>query len=137
LDAQPYPERLDHHFVVDPAKFDFYAMDCYRLLGVDTLATTCADEVIRVGTAPDGTERSPMRISEANSTLGVIAGRDGGIDQAVPYGRQALSGQRKSIPHLLMTSRELGTLINERAPRNPNARDYLDQLRELRNTTRK
>src|SRR5262249_49514583 len=91
LDAQPYPERLDHHFVVDPAKFDFYAMDCYRLLGVDTLATTCADEVIRVGTAPDGTERSPMRISEANSTLGVIAGRDGDIDQAVTYGRQALS----------------------------------------------
>ncbi|MEV8204371.1 hypothetical protein [Streptomyces sp. NPDC079189] len=36
----PYPENLDHHFVVDPAKFDFYAMDCYRLLGEDRFART-------------------------------------------------------------------------------------------------
>src|SRR5262249_1873899 len=33
LDSLPYPENLDHHFVVDPTKFDFYAMDCYRHLG--------------------------------------------------------------------------------------------------------
>jgi hypothetical protein len=25
LDALPYPDNLDHHFVVDPTKFDFYA----------------------------------------------------------------------------------------------------------------
>jgi hypothetical protein len=31
-DAMPYPENLDHHFVVDPTKCDFYAMDCYRML---------------------------------------------------------------------------------------------------------
>ncbi len=29
LDSMPYPENLDNHFVVDPTKFDFYAMDCY------------------------------------------------------------------------------------------------------------
>lgn len=28
LDSLPYPENLDHHFVVDPMKFDYYAMDC-------------------------------------------------------------------------------------------------------------
>jgi hypothetical protein len=28
----PYPDNLDHHFVVDPTKFDFYMMDCYRHL---------------------------------------------------------------------------------------------------------
>ena len=28
LDVLPYPENLAHHFVVDPNKFDFYAMDC-------------------------------------------------------------------------------------------------------------
>jgi hypothetical protein len=33
LESLPYPENLDHHFVVDPGKFDFYAMDCYRLVG--------------------------------------------------------------------------------------------------------
>jgi hypothetical protein len=34
LDSLPYPERPDNHFVVDPDKFDYYAMDCYRVIGV-------------------------------------------------------------------------------------------------------
>ena len=45
--AMPYPENLDHHFVVDPTKFDFYAMDCYRILGEDKLAGNLAEEVIQ------------------------------------------------------------------------------------------
>jgi hypothetical protein len=40
LAALPHPDNLDNHFVVDPAKFDFYAMDCYRVLGEDRLAPT-------------------------------------------------------------------------------------------------
>jgi hypothetical protein len=31
LERLPYPDNLDNHFVVGPAKFDFYAMDCYAL----------------------------------------------------------------------------------------------------------
>jgi hypothetical protein len=27
------PDNLDHYFMVDPSKFDLYAMDCYRILG--------------------------------------------------------------------------------------------------------
>ncbi len=73
LDAMPYPENLDHHFVVDPTKFDFYAMDCYRMLAEDKLAGTLADEVIKSSTDFDGTERAPMRTAEARITLGVIA----------------------------------------------------------------
>jgi hypothetical protein len=42
LDALPYPDNLDHHFVVDPTKFDFYAMDCYRMLAEDKLAESLA-----------------------------------------------------------------------------------------------
>src|SRR5690349_11808077 len=38
LAGLPYPENLDHHFVVDPAKLDLYALDCYRILGEDSLA---------------------------------------------------------------------------------------------------
>ena len=34
----PYPDNLNHHFVVDPTKSDFYAMDCYRHLAEDRLA---------------------------------------------------------------------------------------------------
>jgi hypothetical protein len=33
LERMPYPENLDNHFAVDPAKWDFYSMDCYRILG--------------------------------------------------------------------------------------------------------
>ena len=67
LDSMPYPENLDHHFVVDPTKFDFYAMDCYRMLADDKIAETLADEVIHAGTDFDGTERAPMRLAEARS----------------------------------------------------------------------
>ena len=52
-----YPENLDNHFVVDPTKFDFYAMDCYRHLSEDRMAETLADEVIRSATDFDGTEK--------------------------------------------------------------------------------
>jgi len=47
LDSLPYPERPDNHFVVDPDKWDFYAMDCYRIVGEDQLAKRNAEEVIR------------------------------------------------------------------------------------------
>jgi hypothetical protein len=69
LDSMPHPENLDNHFVVDPTKFDFYAMDCYRHLAEDRMAETLADEVIRSATDFDGTERAPMRLAEARVTL--------------------------------------------------------------------
>jgi hypothetical protein len=39
----PIPTNLDHHFVVDPTKYDFYAMDCYRQFAEDHLAETLAN----------------------------------------------------------------------------------------------
>lgn len=133
LDQQPYPNNLDNHFVVDPAKFDFYAMDCYRIAHIDALASTYANEVIRSGTDFVGEERSPMRNAEARITLGVIAGREGDAEQAIQYGNLALEGDRKSLPSLLMVSRELGHLANERFGKQPAARDYIDRLHSLRN----
>jgi hypothetical protein len=59
LEAMPCPDNLDHHFVVDPTKFDFYAMDCYRHLAEDPLTETLANEVIQASTDFDGTERAP------------------------------------------------------------------------------
>ena len=56
LEVLPYPENLDNHFVVDPTKFDFYAMDCYRMLAEDRMAENLADEVIALvptSTAPN------------------------------------------------------------------------------------
>ena len=65
LDSMPYPENLDNHFVVNPTKFDFYAMDCYRHLAEDRMAETLADEVIQNATGFGGTERASMRPAEA------------------------------------------------------------------------
>lgn len=133
LDSQPYPDNLDHHFVVDPTKFDCYAMDCYRTLGADSLAANYADQVMRVGTDADGTERAPMRIAEARITLGAAAARQGDLEGALAYGRQALNGDRKSLPSLLMVSCELGTVVRDRYTDHVRVQEYLDQLRELRN----
>jgi hypothetical protein len=68
LEQLPYPDNLDNHFAVDPTRWDFYSMDCFRILGVagDTastenkLAESYAHEVIRIGTDATGTELSPF-----------------------------------------------------------------------------
>lgn len=131
LEALPHPNDLDHHFVVDPAKFDFYAMDCYRIVGENQLAALYAHEVISASTDPDGFARQPMRIAEAQVTLGVVAGREGDLEGALSYGRQALEGDRKSLPSLVMCSRELRALLNRLYPEQPEVGAYTEQLRTL------
>ncbi|MDT3395758.1 XRE family transcriptional regulator [Streptomyces sp. B1866] len=131
LEGMSQPDNLDHHFVVDPSKFDFYAMDCYRLVGEDRLASTLANEVLRAGTDFDGTERSPMRNAEARVTLGVTAAREGDLEQALIHGERALQGERQSVPSLIMTSRELAAVIRQRYSTEPAAQDYLSHLQEL------
>lgn len=59
------PDHPEHHFIIDPDKWDFYEMDAYRLLGDDERAATHARSVICISTCPDGTEISPMRAAEA------------------------------------------------------------------------
>lgn len=132
LEALPYPANLDHHFVVDPGKFDFYAMDCYRRLREDRLAATYAAEVIDASTDGDGTERAPMRIAEARITQGVVAARNGDVEQAVTLGTKALAGDRQSLPSLVMVSGELTSLLTDRYRAEPEVSDYLDQVRALK-----
>jgi hypothetical protein len=131
LETLPYPENLDHHFVVDPAKFDFYAMDCYRVVGEDRLARMYAHEVIRSSTDVDGVERKPMRVAEAHVTLGVVAARGGELEEALTHGRQALSAGRKSLPSLVMVSRDLVSALDTGYADHPAARQYVDDLRSL------
>jgi tetratricopeptide (TPR) repeat protein len=137
LDALPYPENLDHHFVVDPTKFDFYAMDCYRMLAEDKLAANLADEVVRDSTDIDGTARAPMRLAEARITLGVVAARQGDLEQAIHHGERALNGQRKSLPSLRMVSRDLTRVLKERYPAEAAAKSYLAQIRSLPGRTKR
>jgi tetratricopeptide (TPR) repeat protein len=134
LEVLPYPENLDNHFVVDPTKFDFYAMDCYRMLAEDKMAENLADEVIRASTDFDGTERAPMRLAEARITLGVVAARQGDIEKAVHHGEQALNGRRKSLPSLLMVSRDLTRVLRERYPSERPTQAYLRELQAISQT---
>jgi tetratricopeptide (TPR) repeat protein len=132
LEDLPYPGNIENHFVVDPAKYDFYRMDCYRRVGEDRLAEQLAREVLRAGTDYDGTERSPMRNAEARVTLGVVAARGGDLDTALSYGEQALAGTRRSIPSLVMVSEDLGTVLHQQYPGQRDAEDFLGHLRSLR-----
>jgi hypothetical protein len=93
--------------VIDPAKWDFYAMDCYRILGDNTRAADNAHEVLRFSQRPDGTDRSPMRATEARLTLAIVSLRTGNIDHATDWARQAFTTDRKSINSLTMITDEL------------------------------
>jgi transcriptional regulator with XRE-family HTH domain len=132
MESLPYPDNLDNHFTFDPDKFDFYAMDCFRRTGNDTMATLHAQEVIRKSTTPDGSMRSPMRIAEARTTLAVASARQGDLDGAIDAGNAALDIPRQSVPSLLMVTGDLVTELHARYHTEPDTVDYLDRIDSLR-----
>ncbi|WP_210717026.1 helix-turn-helix domain-containing protein [Amycolatopsis acididurans] len=131
LEAMPYPDNTDNHFVVDPAKYDFYVMDCYRHIGEDRLAETLAQEVIRSGTDFNGDERKPMRVAEARITLGVAAAREGDLDEALTYGRRAIEAPRKSLPSIALVSQDLASVLAERYNGQSDADEYRHDLMRI------
>lgn len=131
LGSMPAPSRPEHHFVVDPAKWDFYAMDAYRLVGADEMAAHHAHTVLELGAGPDG-DLSPMRMAEARLTLAVVAARDGNLEEAVAAGIGALNGRRKSLPSLLMVGGELDQELHDRYPGEPGADDFYEALRTIK-----
>ena len=116
---------------MDPTKFDFHAMDCYRTLAHNKMAETLAKEVIQASTDFDGRERAPMRLAEARITLSVVRAREGDLEGTVDQGQRALNGDRKSLPSLLMVTRDLTKVLNDQYPAETKTRDYLDQLATL------
>lgn len=106
-------------------------MDCYRLLGDDSLAEAHANEVLRSSINPDGTDPDPMRTAEARVTLGLVAARSGDLEGAVDLGRKAISGAGKSLPSLSMHVRELGSVLADRYPRDATVKQYLGELHEV------
>jgi hypothetical protein len=107
LDGHEQPLRPENHFVIDPTKWDFYAMDCYRIARDDAHAAENAHEILRLSARPDGTDRSPMRASEARLTLSIVSLRDGNIDGATEWAHQAFTTDRKSINSLSTVADEL------------------------------
>ncbi|WP_181786493.1 tetratricopeptide repeat protein [Streptomyces phytophilus] len=131
LDRLPRPDHREHHFVIDPDKWDFYEMDAYRMLGDDARASGHAREVIRIGTTPDGAERYPMRVAEARLTLGVAAARSGELDEAVSIARGAFGTERKSLPSLLLVAGELTGELLQRFPRESLTREFHEEVKDI------
>jgi hypothetical protein len=95
------------------------------------MAEHLAEEVIEANTDFDGLERAPMRMAESRITLGVVKARQGDLEGAVSLGMRALVGDRKSLPSLLMVSRDLTKVLHDRYSGEAQTQDYLDQLTSL------
>lgn len=131
LESLEHPANLDNHFVVDPQKFDFYAMDCCRASGQDRLAETYARQVIRQSTQADGTVFNPMRVSEAHLTLSVVAVRNRDLERSIDEGMKAFACKRRSLPSLMWIAGEAAREMAEHYPNDPRTLAYLDQLRAI------
>jgi transcriptional regulator with XRE-family HTH domain len=132
LQSTPRRGNPLNHFVIDPAKFDFYAMDCYRVVGDNARAAEHAAEVVRLAIDPDGRDLAPMRMAEARIALGSLAARSGELEEAAHYGTQAFGADRKCMPSLLLVAGELDAEMRERYPGEQPAREFHEQLIELR-----
>ena len=124
------PTRPDNHFVIDPSKWDFYAMDCFRIVGEDRRAAEHAREVLRMSRHWDGTERSPMRATEARLTLAVVALRQGDLQEAANWTSGALAAERQSVDSLVMVADELRSEANRLFPGDPAARAVTAQIEQ-------
>ncbi|MGH3873917.1 MAG: helix-turn-helix domain-containing protein [Pseudonocardiaceae bacterium] len=83
------------------------AMDCYRIAGDDTRAAEHAHEVLHLSHRPDGSDRSPMRATEARLTLAIVSLRNGDIDHATAWAHKAFQADRTSVNSLSMITDEL------------------------------
>ncbi|MFI5710710.1 helix-turn-helix domain-containing protein [Kribbella sp. NPDC051620] len=131
LNRLPYPDRPDNHFKIDPAKWDYYAMDVHRIAGDNDLASQYARTVINDNITPDGHELSPMRVSECRITLGIVAGREGDLEQAVGLGISGLKDGRQSKVHLQMIAGELDQELRRRFPSEGLVTEFEEALRGI------
>ncbi len=127
----PFPANPRNHFEVDPTKYDFYAMDCWRLTGADALAAEAAETVIRTSTSSDGRPISPMRLSEAQLTKAQILARGGDFDGAIELAQSALAIDRRSLPDLLLAAREVNAELLRIKPDDSRAHDLAHQIDQL------
>lgn len=127
----PFPANPRNHFQVDPTKYDFYAMDCWRLTGADVLAAEAAETVIRTSTAADGRPISPMRLSEAQLTKAEVLARGGDFDGAIALAESALAIDRQSLPSLLLAAREVSADLLRIKPGDSRALDLEHHIQRL------
>ena len=126
LGGLPPPGRPEHHFTIDPNKWDFYAMDCYRIVGDNDRAEQHAEVIIATGG-----DRWPMRAAIARFALGMVSARRGDLDGSLHHGRTGFSFERKSLPSLLANAKELHTELQARFPREAAVTEYKEQIADI------
>lgn len=126
------PARPDNHFVVDPGKWAFFAMECHRVACDDLAASEFARQVLRLSQLPDGSERNPMRAGEARLTLAIAALRSGEVEEATEWARVALGAGRRSLPQVTSLVADLSRLTQHLLPKDPAARSLKEELRKAR-----
>lgn len=131
LTRLPFPANPRNHFEVDPTKYDFYAMDVWRLTGADVLAAEAAETVIRTSTAADGRPISPMRLAEAQLTKAEVLARGGDFEGAIALAETALSIDRQSLPSLLLAAHEVSTELLRVKPGDSGALDFARHIQRL------
>lgn len=131
------PTNPRNHFEVDPVKVDFYAMDVWRLLGEDALAASAAETVRRTSMSPTGAALSPMRLAEAQLTDAAVLARGGDVDGAMTLADDALRGDRRSLPSLLMVGSELAEELSRVDPTGRRISDYRVHLADLATNARR
>lgn len=63
--------------------------------------------------------------------LGVVRVREGDLEGAVNQGLRALNSGRRSLPSLLMVSRDLTKVLNDCYPGEAETQDYFERLDAL------
>ncbi|MEV0382022.1 hypothetical protein [Nonomuraea sp. NPDC050643] len=128
LSRLPIPDRPDHHFVFDHAKWVFYAATCYTWLADDARAEEHARETIDMHTRPDGTSNAPMRVADAHIDLGIVHARRGDLDTAVDHGMTAFDIERRSLSDLVNRASDLDRVLQQRYRREALAAEFHERF---------
>ncbi|MEU8141602.1 XRE family transcriptional regulator [Nonomuraea sp. NPDC048901] len=122
------PDRSDHHFVFDHAKWVFYAATCYTWLADNDRAEEHARETIQMHTRPDGTSNAPMRVADAHIDLGIVHARRGDLDMAVAEGLAAFDIDRRSLTDLVNRAGDLDRVLRQRYRRAALAEEFHERF---------
>jgi hypothetical protein len=131
LNQLPSVERPQHHFVFDPAKYEFYAAPIYAWLGEHDRSEEHCQEVFARCTAADGTTAFPMRMADTQNTMALVQLRRGDLSGAIDYANQALGYERKCIPSLLNSTSEIVLTFERQHPKEPAVQSFRERLVEL------
>jgi Tfp pilus assembly protein PilF len=89
---------------------------------------------LKLSRKADGSERSPMRASEARLTLAVASLQSGDVEAAARWAHEAFSADRKSVTHLEMLADELTEHLQRVMHGDSAAQPLKDELAAFRAT---